>query len=51
MIEAGKGGRIVNISTKAVQGRGVPGLGAYVSTKSGMVALSMTSAKELIEHK
>jgi NAD(P)-dependent dehydrogenase (short-subunit alcohol dehydrogenase family) len=48
MIAAGAGGRIINISSRAVQGRVVPGLAAYVSMKAGLVALSMASASEFI---
>jgi NAD(P)-dependent dehydrogenase (short-subunit alcohol dehydrogenase family) len=50
MVAAGEGGRIVNISSRAAQGRMMAGLGAYVSSKTGMVGLSMASATELVEH-
>jgi NAD(P)-dependent dehydrogenase (short-subunit alcohol dehydrogenase family) len=50
MAEAGEGGRIVNIGSRVVQGRMMAGLGAYVSSKSGMLGLSMASATELVEH-
>jgi len=50
MVEAGEGGRIVNIGSRVVQGRMMAGLGAYVSSKSGMLGLSMASATELVEH-
>ena len=48
MIAAGAGGRIINISSRAVQGRIMPGLAAYVSMKAGLVALSMASASEFV---
>lgn len=50
MVAAGEGGRIVNIASRVVQGRMMAGLGAYVSSKTGMVGLSMASATELVEH-
>jgi len=50
MAEAGEGGRIVNIGSRVVQGRMMAGLGAYVSSKTGMLGLSMASATELVEH-
>lgn len=50
MVEAGGGGRIVNIASRVVQGRMMAGLGAYVSSKSGMVGLSMASATELVDY-
>lgn len=50
MVEAGEGGRIVNIGSRVVQGRMMAGLGAYVASKGGMVSLSMASATELVEH-
>lgn len=50
MVAAGQGGRIINISSRSVQGRIIDGLGAYVSTKTALVALGMASAKELVEH-
>lgn len=50
MITAGNGGRIINISSRSVQGRVLPGLGAYVAAKTALVALSMASASELVAH-
>lgn len=50
MVKAGQGGRIVNISSRAAQGRMMGGLGAYVASKTGMAGLSMASATELVEH-
>ena len=50
MVEAGRGGRIVNISSRVAQGRMMAGLGAYVSSKAGMIGLSMASATELVDH-
>jgi len=49
MVAAGEGGRIVNIGSRVVQGRMMAGLAAYVSSKSGMLGLSMASATELVD--
>lgn len=50
MAEAAQGGRIVNIASRSIQGRGVPGLSAYVASKSALAGLSMTSAAELVKY-
>ncbi len=49
MVEAGKGGRIVNIASQAAK-TGFPHLPAYVSSKHGMVGLTRASAVELGGH-
>ena len=50
MVEAGNGGRIVNISSSA--GRmGVPQYGAYCATKWGIVGLTQMLALEAAPHK
>ncbi|MDG2003645.1 MAG: SDR family NAD(P)-dependent oxidoreductase [Novosphingobium sp.] len=50
MVDAGEGGRVINISSRAAQGRMMAGLGAYVASKTAMGGLSMASATELVEH-
>lgn len=49
MVEAGKGGRIINIASQAAK-TGFPHLPAYVSSKHGMVGLTRASALELGTH-
>ncbi|GAB4477741.1 MAG: 3-oxoacyl-ACP reductase FabG [Erythrobacter tepidarius] len=49
MVEAGKGGRIINIASQAAK-TGFPHLPAYVSSKHGMVGLTRASALELGKH-
>ena len=49
MVEAGKGGRIINIASQAAK-TGFPHLPAYVSSKHGMVGLTRASAVELGTH-
>lgn len=49
MVEAGKGGRIINIASQAAK-TGFPHLPAYVSSKHGMVGLTRASAVELGAH-
>lgn len=49
MVEAGKGGRIINIASQAAK-TGFPHLPAYVSSKHGMVGLTRASAVELGQH-
>jgi len=49
MVEAGKGGRIINIASQAAKS-GFPHLPAYVSSKHGMVGLTRASAVELGKH-
>lgn len=46
MVEAGKGGRIINIASQAAKS-GFPHLPAYVSSKHGMIGLTRASAVEL----
>jgi meso-butanediol dehydrogenase/(S,S)-butanediol dehydrogenase/diacetyl reductase len=49
MIEAGNGGRIINIASQAAKS-GFPHLAAYVATKHGLVGLTRSNAIELGEH-
>ncbi|MEM6908169.1 MAG: SDR family NAD(P)-dependent oxidoreductase [Pseudomonadota bacterium] len=49
MVEAGKGGRIINIASQAAK-TGFPHLPAYVSSKHGMIGLTRASAVELGVH-
>jgi meso-butanediol dehydrogenase/(S,S)-butanediol dehydrogenase/diacetyl reductase len=49
MIQAGKGGRIINIASQAAK-TGVPHLAAYVASKHGMVGLTRAAAIELGAH-
>jgi len=49
MVEAGNGGRIINIASQAAK-TGFPHLPAYVSSKHGMVGLTRASAVELGSH-
>lgn len=49
MVDAGKGGRIINIASQAAK-TGFPHLPAYVSSKHGMVGLTRASAVELGKH-
>ena len=49
MVEAGNGGRIINIASQAAK-TGFPHLAAYVSSKHGMVGLTRASAVELGSH-
>ncbi len=46
MVEAGTGGRIINIASQAAK-TGFPHLPAYVSSKHGMIGLTRASAVEL----
>lgn len=50
MVAAGGGGRIVNIASNSAQTPSVTGLGSYASSKGALLALSLTSAFELVEH-
>jgi NAD(P)-dependent dehydrogenase (short-subunit alcohol dehydrogenase family) len=50
MVTAGVGGRIVNIASTSVQRPMTVGLAAYASSKGALLALSQTSAFELVEH-
>jgi NAD(P)-dependent dehydrogenase (short-subunit alcohol dehydrogenase family) len=50
MIEAGDGGRIINIASAALRGSIVHGLVAYSSSKGALLGLSGASAFELAEH-
>lgn len=49
MIQAGDGGRIINIASQAAK-TGFPHLPAYVSSKHGMIGLTRASAVELGGH-
>ncbi|MEM9500526.1 MAG: SDR family NAD(P)-dependent oxidoreductase [Pseudomonadota bacterium] len=49
MVDAGNGGRIINIASQAAK-TGFPHLPAYVSSKHGMVGLTRASAVELGGH-
>ncbi|MEM7702299.1 MAG: SDR family NAD(P)-dependent oxidoreductase [Pseudomonadota bacterium] len=49
MVDAGNGGRIINIASQAAK-TGFPHLPAYVSSKHGMVGLTRASAVELGAH-
>ncbi|MFN3945125.1 MAG: SDR family NAD(P)-dependent oxidoreductase [Allosphingosinicella sp.] len=49
MVEAGNGGRIINIASQAAK-TGFPHLPAYVSSKHGMVGLTRAAAVELGAH-
>lgn len=49
MVDAGRGGRIINIASQAAK-TGFPHLPAYVSSKHGMVGLTRASAIELGAH-
>jgi NAD(P)-dependent dehydrogenase (short-subunit alcohol dehydrogenase family) len=46
MVEAGEGGRIVNVASQAGK-RGFSGLGAYCAAKAGVILLTQTMALEL----
>jgi len=50
MVEAGRGGRIVNISSTAGR-QGVPQYGAYCATKFGIIGLTQMLAIETAPHK
>jgi meso-butanediol dehydrogenase/(S,S)-butanediol dehydrogenase/diacetyl reductase len=49
MIEAGRGGRIINIASQAAKS-GFPHLAAYVATKHGLIGLTRSNAIELGQH-
>ncbi len=49
MVNAGKGGRIINIASQAAK-TGFPHLPAYVSSKHGMIGLTRATALELGGH-
>src|SRR4029450_3333522 len=46
MLAAGRGGRIVNVSSQAGK-RGFPMLGAYCAAKAGVILLTQVMAQEL----
>jgi NAD(P)-dependent dehydrogenase (short-subunit alcohol dehydrogenase family) len=50
MLEAGRGGRIVNIGSAALVGSLVKGLAAYAASKGALLGLSRASAFELVDH-
>lgn len=50
MIEAGEGGRIVNVASAALRGSIVKGLVPYSGSKGALLGLSRASAFELAEH-
>lgn len=50
MVEAGAGGRIVNIASNSARTPSVTGLASYASSKGALLALSLTSAFELVGH-
>lgn len=50
MVEAGSGGRIVNIASAAVIGGITKGHAAYASSKSALMGLTNAAALELAEH-
>jgi NAD(P)-dependent dehydrogenase (short-subunit alcohol dehydrogenase family) len=50
MIEAGQGGRIVNVASLALRGQIVKGLACYAGSKGALAALTLASALELVEH-
>lgn len=49
MVEAGKGGRIINIASQAAKS-GFPHLAPYTSSKHGMIGLTRSNALELGAH-
>jgi NAD(P)-dependent dehydrogenase (short-subunit alcohol dehydrogenase family) len=51
MVNAGSGGRIVNIASAALVGSLVKGLAAYSGSKGALLGLSRASAFELAEHR
>jgi NAD(P)-dependent dehydrogenase (short-subunit alcohol dehydrogenase family) len=50
MVDAGSGGRIVNIASVSLVGGIIKGLAAYMGSKGALLALSQASAFELAEH-
>ncbi|WP_428310638.1 SDR family NAD(P)-dependent oxidoreductase [Hydrocarboniphaga sp.] len=50
MVDAGSGGRIVNIASNSARVPSVKGLGSYAASKGALLALSLSSAFELVEH-
>lgn len=50
MVEAGRGGRIVNIASAALIGMLGAGHAAYASSKTALLGLTRASALELVEH-
>lgn len=51
MVDAGRGGRIVNIASAALIGAQVQGGAAYVASKGALAGLSLSSALDLMPHK
>jgi NAD(P)-dependent dehydrogenase (short-subunit alcohol dehydrogenase family) len=50
MIEAGVGGRIVNVATAGLRGLIIKGLASYLGSKAALVGLTRSSAFELAEY-
>jgi NAD(P)-dependent dehydrogenase (short-subunit alcohol dehydrogenase family) len=50
MVQAGKGGRIVNIASMALQGALTQGHAIYASSKAALLGLTRASALELLGH-
>jgi len=50
MVAGGSGGRIVNIASNSVRAPSVTGLASYAASKGALLALSLTSAFELVGH-
>ena len=50
MVQAGGGGRIVNVASSGLIGQMVQGLSAYLASKGALAALTQAAAMELAEH-
>lgn len=50
MVEAGEGGRIVNIATLGLKNPMLFGLAAYSASKGGVMGLTTSAALELLQH-
>ena len=50
MVQAGQGGRIVNVASAALIGSIVKGHAAYASSKAALLGLMRASALDLVEH-
>ncbi len=51
MVDAGAGGRIVNVASNCVLAPMIVGLSSYAASKGALLSLSQTSAFELVVHK